>query len=83
MKQALASMGDLGLRKCTLTSLESRIEVQINEALERIHRFQVPGPGKLGPGFGGYGSYGKIYNCQFRGSAWHIRMTLGYFRSGS
>jgi len=41
VKQALASMGDLGLQKCTLTSLESRIEVQINEALERIHRFQV------------------------------------------
>ena len=41
MKQALASMGDLGLQKCTLTSLESRIEVQINEALERIHRFQA------------------------------------------
>lgn len=41
VKQALASMGDLGLRKCTLTSLESRMEVQINEALERIHRFQV------------------------------------------
>ena len=41
VKQALASMGDLGLRKCTLTSLESRIEIQINEALERIHRFQA------------------------------------------
>lgn len=46
VKQALASMGDLGLQKCTLTSLESRIEVQINEALERIHRFQAGLPKK-------------------------------------
>lgn len=52
MKQALASMGDdLGLQKCTLTSLESRIEVQINEALERIHRFQAGGSVFLKPFF--------------------------------
>ena len=63
MKQALASMGDdLGLQKCTLTSLESRIEVQINEALERIHRFQAGVPCSSNPFFR---IFTKTVSCEF------------------
>ena len=82
MKQALASMGDLGLRKCTLTSLESRMEVQINEALERIHRFQV----ERGWSMGAWFRCGCYAVQDVQGLQAHhndITMPLEYFSSGS
>lgn len=57
---------DLGLQKCTLTSLESRIEVQINEALERIHRFQAGGSVFLKPFFFSESSKSdELMSCEF------------------